>query len=137
MLRAGTLHRLCTYRVVFWLALVAVLLGALAPTVSRALAAAHDSGAILIEVCSSNGPRWVPAFPELSTTDSSNGQESTSFLDHCPFCLLIADRLGPPPATFKHFLNAESGLAPSDVQALFFPDALPVQALPRGPPACS
>ncbi|WP_157077060.1 DUF2946 family protein [Curvibacter delicatus] len=131
------MNQLRACRPAVWLALAAMLLGAFAPTVSRALAAARSDGAPMVEVCTSEGPRWVPLAPtsaDMSTADASHGQESAPSLDHCPFCLLVAERLGPPPAASMHFFNAESGLARPDAQALFFVSRPSTVALPRGPP---
>ena len=131
------MHRVRACRVARWLALAVMLLGAFAPTVSRALAAARSDAALMIEVCTSEGPRWVPlasTSADMSTADFSHGQKSAFSLDHCPFCLLVAERLGPPPAASMHFFNAESGLAPPDAQALFFVSRPSTVALPRGPP---
>ena len=142
------MHRWCASRLTLWLAVAVSLLGALAPTVSRALAA-PGSRALAIEVCTSEGPRWLlaepaevtaaPAVtdPNAQSTVVPDGRETGPTLDHCPFCLLVADRLGPPPAASMHFFNAESGLAPPDEQALFFLSVSTRTALPRGPPARS
>jgi hypothetical protein len=126
-----------------WLALLLSLLGALAPAVSRALAAPGRT-AQAIEVCTSEGPRWLSATaaeaavaaadPDFLRTASPGGQDAAPSLDHCPFCLLVAERLGPPPAASMHFFNAESGLAPPDAQALFFRSISPGSIWPRGPP---
>jgi hypothetical protein len=139
------MHRWCASRLTLWLAVAVSLLGALAPTVSRALAA-PGSRALAIEVCTSEGPRWLlaepaevtaaPAVtdPNAQSTVVPDGRETGPTLDHCPFCLLVAERLGPPPAASMHFFNAESGLAPPDAQALFFVSRPSTVALPRGPP---
>ena len=126
--------RACARRVA-GLALAVMLLGALAPTVSHALARARLAAPTLLDVCSvAASPGEASQHSTPIAGDSSPGQESVPFLNHCPFCLHIADRLGPPPAASTHFFNAESGLAPPDVQALFF-ELLPSPApLPRGPP---
>lgn len=138
VLTPAAMRRLRACRAALWLALAAMLLGAFAPTVSRALAAARSDGAPMVEVCTSEGPRWLPLAPtsaDLSTADASHGQESAPSLDHCPFCLLVAERLGPPPAASMHFFTAEPGLARPDAQALFFPIFRTSPVLPRGPPA--
>lgn len=126
-----------TTRWLRWLALATVLLGALAPTVSHALAAQRAAGGA-IEVCTSQGPRWISADPADARSapgaDSPDGQESALTLEHCPFCLHVAERLGPPPAASMHFFNADCGLAPPEVQALFFQQVGAAAALPRGPP---
>lgn len=136
------MNRWRAFRPGLWLAVAVLLLGALAPTVSRALA---SPGAVpsAIEVCTSEGPRWVdvvstaPSDPATSGTTAPAGPGVVPTLDHCPFCLLVAERLGPPPAASMHFLNAESGLAPPDAQALFFSTVTSAAALPRGPPVAS
>lgn len=135
-------------RLTAWIALAVMLMGALAPTVSHALALARSGMPGAVEVCTSSGMRWVvleavnpAASPAARSkpipTDSPDGQESALSLNHCPFCLPIADRLGPPPAASLHFFNAETGLAQPDAQALFFETFTPSSALPRGPPVFS
>lgn len=142
------MHRLRARRWTVWIALAAMLLGALAPTVSHALALARTDAPFMQMVCTGSGTRWVPTEPTLLasasdqdvtplSTDAPAGPESAPNLNHCPFCLLIADRLGPPPAASMHFFNAESGLAPPDAQALFFRSVPLTLALPRGPPTRS
>ncbi len=140
------MHRWRAHRLILWLTVAVSLLGALAPTVSRALAAA-GSRALAIEVCTSEGPRWqlaatveVAATPAMTDPNSQStvvpeGRDTALTLDHCPFCLLVAERLGPPPAASMHFFNAESGLAPPDAQALFFLSVSTRASLPRGPPS--
>lgn len=138
VLTPDAMRRLRACRAALWLALAAMLLGAFAPTVSRALAAARSDRAPMVEVCTSEGPRWLslaPTSANLSTADASHGQESAPSLDHCPFCLLVAERLGPPPAASLHFFHADTGLARPDAQALFFRTLASTVALPRGPPA--
>jgi hypothetical protein len=139
------MHRLRACRWTVWIALAAMLLGALAPMVSHALARARVDASFMQAVCTGGGTRWVPTEPvsvaatpdqgvASLSTDAPAGQGSVPNLDHCPFCLLIADRLGPLPAASMHFFNAESGLALPDAQALFFASRPPVTLLPRGPP---
>ncbi len=137
------MNRWRAFRPGLWLAVAVLLLGALAPTVSRALASQAGAVPSAIEVCTSEGPRWLdvasaaPSDPNASSTTAPEGPGVVPSLDHCPFCLLVAERLGPPPAASMHFFNAESGLAPPDAQALFFSTVTPAAALPRGPPAAS
>lgn len=117
------------------IALAAMLLAALAPTVSHALARARPVAPTLLDVCSVAGsPGEASQHGTPIAGDSTPGKGSVPSLNHCPFCLHIADRLGPPPAASLHFFNAESGLAPPDVQALFFELLPPPAPLPRGPP---
>jgi hypothetical protein len=118
-----------------WLALCVALSGAAAPTVSRALAATGTRATV--EICTAAG--GVQGVVQPSAASDSFGEVSSTQApalspDHCPFCLLVADRLGPPPAASMHFFNAESGLAPPDAQALFFDSETRAAVLPRGPP---
>lgn len=122
-------------RFIAWIALAALLLGALAPTVSHALARAASGAPALQDLCTVGAPGRVaePAAAALAAA-ASEEPESALALNHCPFCLPIADRLGPPPAASLHFFTAESGLARPDAQAFFFRSATRLLALPRGPP---
>lgn len=125
-------------RLTAWIALAALLLGALAPTASHALARASGVAPALQDLCTVGGPRRLVLAPDpAAAADASDQQESTLALTHCPFCLPIADRLGPPPAASLHFFTAESGLARPDAQAFFFRSATRLLALPRGPPPLS
>jgi len=118
-----------------WLAMLLVLFGAVAPTLSHALAAASAGQPFGIEVCTSGGSRWVSVghnagAPEVAglaastQPDSANGEDgspaSLAPLVHCPFCLLGANPMAPPPA-------------PSDTR--FSPAGLPHEApRPAGNP---
>jgi len=113
-----------------------MLLAALAPAVSHALAPAGAPA--LLDLCTvAAAPGQAAGHATPMPADASPGQESALSLIHCPFCLPIADRLGPPPAASLHFFNADSGLARPDAQALFFQTYTPAAALPRGPPLSS
>lgn len=139
------MQRLRAARLILQLTLAVMLLGALAPTVSRALAAARGGVAPLRDICSTPAagePNPAaslflasPAPAPVSADPRGNG--SSLALDHCPFCLLVADRLGPPPAASMHFFEADSGLARPDEQAFFFQSLSLSSALPRGPPTFS
>ena len=76
-----------------WLALLAIALAALMPTVSRVLAA--QPGALVgLDICF--GPR--SADPSDPAPAPQGGESLRLTLDDCGYCLLMADRLGPPPA---------------------------------------
>jgi len=85
-----------------FIALFAVLLNALAPTLSYAMAA--GKGMAVVEMCTSFGLKKVL----VSNTDGSDSS-STQGIKHCPFCL-SAD--SPPPAPAEHsatlFLSPET-----------------------------
>ena len=78
-----------------WWLLAVMLLGALAPTVSRARAAAHGTaGVTWMEVCTSQGTTQV------AVQDDSRSAPDTVVVDHCLLCVLGMDRLAPPPHPF-------------------------------------
>ncbi|HSO45164.1 MAG TPA: DUF2946 family protein [Rhodoferax sp.] len=119
---------------VLWLALWLALFGALAPTVSHALTWANGDREPLIEICTSAGPRWTA----LSTASEPTPSEPTTAaaLDRCPFCLLMADRLAPPPQP-QALLFAATGHASELVSPpmVFLSVQVLAAAHPRGPPA--
>jgi Protein of unknown function (DUF2946) len=120
---AQPLHRLWAT----WLAVLLALFAALAPTVSHALALDHATQSI--EICSSTGAQTIPA-------DSPAGPESTKLMDHCPFCLLQADRVAPPPSPVATLFLVQGGQQEDPIAQVFFyvPDTYS-SATPRGPPA--
>lgn len=109
------------------LVLAVLLLGALAPGVAPWLAA-QQGAAGAIEVCTTQGMRWV----QPAADESQPAGPATSA--PCLYCLLVADRLGPPPAASMHLFTAESGWAPPDEQAFSFVSTARIAARPRGPP---
>lgn len=139
------MNRLRATRLILQLTLAVMLLGALAPTVSRALAAGRHGPLPGADICSTSSP----ALPDLISPAAASpvglavadapagGTTPAPALDHCPFCLPVAQRLGPPPATSVHFFNADSGLAPPDAQVSSFPSPIGRVARARGPPVFS
>jgi hypothetical protein len=116
-----------------WLALCIALLGALAPTLSHAMNWARGDQAPLIEICTSVGPRWMALSNGFEPVPSDPA--TTAVLDHCPFCLLMADRMAPPPQSLSLSFAAygHAGvLAPPPKVVL--PAQVLAAAHPRGPP---
>ena len=116
------LHRLLAA----WLAMLLALFAALAPAVSHALALDYATQGI--EICTSTGAQTIPA-------DSPTGPESTKLMDHCPFCLLQADRVALPPSPVTTLFLVQSGQLDDPISQAFFyvPESYSVAA-PRGPP---
>jgi hypothetical protein len=120
---------------VVWLAVLIAAFGALAPTVSHALAASQGGTSAWTEVCTNTGPGWVSA-SGLVSTDFPPPQDSAFSLTHCPFCLLYTDRAAPPPHALVHlFAVLGEPEAPTIRQAFFFITLLALTPPPRGPPA--
>lgn len=102
------MHRF-RHRLYAWIALFAMLAGALAPTISRAAAAGDQSGVrYWLEVCSASGSNLI----ELAVADAGRygghglvtaapadgeGAPAHLALDHCPYCGAQAGTAALPP----------------------------------------
>lgn len=127
-----SLFKRLRHHVMVWLALLIAWLGALAPTLSHALAWAGGSAPPLVEICTSNGPRWVAL---KVSTDAPDAPVSLVHPEHCPFCLHSTDRVAPPP----HVPGADFGapgdpVAPTPGSASVGGSPLAPVPPPRGPP---
>jgi ABC-type amino acid transport substrate-binding protein len=132
-----TFHRL-RQPLILWLALLIAAFCALAPALSHARMAQASQGATTVEVCTSNGARWValedsPAAPVA--TSNEEGKKSALHLKHCPFCLLGTDRDAPAPHPLVHlFVVLGDHQVPTIRQAFFFSSHYTLAAPARGPP---
>lgn len=127
-MRAVRAHR----RLTSWIAALAILLASLAPALSHALASA--TGSNWIEICTTQGSRWIQAGQD----GSERAPSSAHVLEHCPYCSLQAPTLGLPPVTHRVHLPVQL----SHVVPLAFlgaPRTLHawVSAQPRAPPLFS
>jgi hypothetical protein len=125
------LTRSMTKRLRFvWLALFAVLLNALAPTVSHALAASRP--AIPLDVCSVDGGTSFAVAAALLVQDEHAGM---GVLDDCGYCLTHAGSHGLPPPVHAPLALVE-GTEPRPFLFHHAPRPLAVwlAAVPRGPP---
>lgn len=117
-----------------WMAVLAVLMAALAPSISHALGS--KNGGSSIEICTSVGAKWVNA-------GGGNGDEapktpSAHPLEHCPYCSLHATTIPIPAASIAtvpvllpaHDLPIAFLAAPRTLHAW-------VSAQPRAPPLLS
>ncbi|UXH77568.1 DUF2946 domain-containing protein [Roseateles amylovorans] len=121
-----------------WIACFAILLTALAPTLSHAFR--PDVPAGWIEICSATGAKLIRADDGLGLkTEASGKSDSDSTADHavkhCPYCSSHATALGLPPAASSGVIALSLGHA---VPKLFLtaPRTLFAWAAaqPRGPP---
>lgn len=113
-----------------FIALFAVLLNALAPTLSYAMAA--GKGVAVLEMCTSFGLKKVP----VSGTDSED-TSSTHGFKHCQFCLSVG---APPPPSVKQtvavFAPLQTAMAmASDRQIVRNPLLFWSASHKRGPPS--
>jgi hypothetical protein len=119
-----------------WLALLLAFFGALAPTLSHALNHARGDRSLMVEVCTSSGPRWMALAQAPSfQADAPDVPASAQVLDHCPFCLHLADRVAPPPSLLLHLFQVEGGQQEAPVwQAFFFFQSTSLRPPTRAPP---
>jgi hypothetical protein len=88
-----------------WVAVWAILLGALAPTLSHAMRAWQHAPVTWVEVCSTTGAKLVAVSLDKGVAGKADPQSrlpgSNHAGEHCPFCLMHADDvavLPSPPA---------------------------------------
>jgi hypothetical protein len=119
-------------RLISTIAALAILLAALAPALSHALASA--AGTSWVEICTAQGSKWIQAGDD----GSERAPTSAHVLDHCPYCSLHAPGLGLPPAEFRAHLPLRLGDA-VPLAFLSAPRTLHawVSAQPRAPPLFS
>ena len=81
-----------------WIACFAMLLNALAPSVSHAVTARSSTPASpMMEICTMNGVQSVASLHGQSERDHS-GPGKAGFGEHCPFCLPHGCSTGLPPS---------------------------------------
>lgn len=121
-----------------WIACLAILFAAFAPSISHARAAATGAG--WMEVCSTAGARLVDmnAGQGLDMQLPATGGVDTSHLDHCPFCYTHG---GAPLALPGAELTLPAFTAQDTHPFLFYhaPRPLPVWTVahPRAPPSAT
>jgi hypothetical protein len=137
-------------RLGIWIACFAILMNALAPSISHAMALMNGT-ASLIEVCTVDGTRYISA--GTSTEVSANGDprdgqaarlpgkatvDLVHDMQHCPFCYTHAASFAlPVPFAVPLAVTGGHDVFPP----LFYQSPTPLfswsRAHPRGPPALS
>lgn len=126
-----------TRRALFaWIAALAILFSALAPSISHALSIDRGNAAWL-EICSANGVKLLPA----SAVDAAQKPVKDLLqhhMEHCPYCVTHGGTFALlPPAPITFAVLGGHDLFPS----LYYQAAAPLfawsAAQPRGPPAVS
>ena len=118
--------------------MMALVLGALAPTLAHAWVSAADEGQ-WIEVCSASGMVWLRADGSDASADAAGNTDMpmADMAQHCPWCSLHGASSGLPPDLPVAFVAVQAG---ADVP-VWRGSALVVQvltgALPRAPPLTS
>ena len=119
-------------RLTGWIAVLAILLASLAPSLGHALAS--GTGSNWVEICSAQGSKWISAGED----GADHAPAAAHVLDHCPYCSLHAVSLGlPPVASLTHLPLRLAHAVP--LAFLAAPRTLHawVSAQPRAPPLFS
>lgn len=119
-----------------WMACFAIMLVALAPSISHALGAKKASTKEWTEICTSTGVKQVKLTGEGAEPFSPGKHDQHS--EDCPFCRTHADTVGPPPTSAAiAFIPA----APQSRPFLFYQAPRPLftwsPAQSRAPPLAS
>ena len=126
---------LFTRRFAAWIACFAILLAALAPSISQAVAnAKQESGSGWAEICSVAGIRFVQV--DAGAPDDGKSAGKAMPMEHCAFCSTHAGSVGLPPSPIMP-LPVASGTA--IFPALYYQSPAPLfiwsTAQSRAPPA--
>jgi len=85
-------------RIAIWSAALAVFLASIAPAWTHLLASLIGDGTEWIEVCTTQGTKWVAATSDATPALPDDGSAASS--KHCPLCLFHANLAWLPPADF-------------------------------------
>ena len=124
-----------TRRLAAILATFAMLLAALAPAATQALAAANDQHVRWTAVCTSDGARLMPVPTDAAGVPVA---PAAGHVDHCPFCAPHAAATALPPHA-EVTVPAVAGSDPVPPLYLLAPHPLFAwaSAQPRAPPVAS
>lgn len=125
-------------RLIAWIATFAILLAALAPSISHAVAAAKGEKSLWVEICSIAGSKLVRVGDADGAKDPAAPVQKPMSMEHCPFCFTHAGSTGIlPSAEFVLPPAAGKPVAPS----LYYHSPRPLfnwaPAQSRAPPAFS
>jgi hypothetical protein len=71
-------------------------------------------------------------------SEAPNKPDAATVFEHCPFCLVAADRLAPPPAAFTpNLLGAADNVLVAPAPVFFVVTHTNPAPPPRGPPLSS
>jgi hypothetical protein len=128
-----------SWRWTIWIACFAVLMNALAPSISHAMAAATRGVPATWEICRTDGAMATPGQPDLVVVGAlakKANEASFADMDDCGYCLPHSGSFALMPSTITGLgLMGGHALRPF----LFYRAPQPLLALsaapPRGPPA--
>jgi DUF2946 family protein len=124
---------------VSWLACMAIVLNALAPAISHAMASVQGQPAPWTEICSVSGTKFAPLDFNLAVDGKKDRDtQPMSSMQHCPYCLTHAGSVGM--LTDIGFELAKHDLSYS-LPELFYQSPHPLfvwaASSPRAPPLLS
>ncbi|MNR76119.1 hypothetical protein D3C72_67740 [compost metagenome] len=123
-------------KLVSWIAFIAILMAALAPTISHAMKSHDGLSTALMEICTVEGMRMVDTGPADKSSDDKS--KHSAHMEDCPYCRVVSALPGLPPTEWQ-WLPAPVGKAV--LPRLFYQaPALHTSWLPpqsRAPPALS
>lgn len=120
-----------------WIALLAITLAALMPTVSRALAPSRaELPAGWVEICSGAGMQWVSlqTGETVRTHPGDPDAPQAPLLDACAYCVLAAERPTPPTQASLFLSLPGRAVAPGAPPAYRAPLLAGATVRARGPP---
>jgi len=121
-----------THRLTAWLALLAMLWGALAPTLAQAAVASSGSPA-WVEVCSTSGVVWVRV-DNAADASSTEPAPMAATASACAWCLLQGSADVPPTRATTALVTPVPGALPGGMFASIVPAAVWSAAQSRAPP---
>ena len=86
-----------------WIAILAVVTGSLAPSISQAISVAQDGKGFAVEVCTATGSKMTV----MLGADHKQDQETKKTNEHCPFCIMHGAYALPVNSTLS-FAKPES-----------------------------
>jgi hypothetical protein len=121
-------------RMTAWIAIFAILLAALAPSISQAVNVARGSSANWIEICTASGFKLAKISGTQDPGSQTPGHDGTHF-KRCPFCCPHAGSAGLPPSVNLALPSADGALS---LPSLFYQSPQPLftwaAAQSRAPP---
>lgn len=122
-------------RLIAWIATFAILLSALAPSISHAVALAKGEKSLWVEVCSVAGSKLVKVG---DAGDPATPAKKPAGMEHCPFCSTHAGSAGILPGAG---IVLPAALGKPVVPTLYYQSPRPLfswaPAQSRAPPALS
>jgi len=121
-------------RLIHWIAILAVLMSALAPTISQAIALNESGKGFVMQICSASGAKITQVIGDNSSVPADQSATTDS---HCPYCVVQGAYVLPSVATFNFAVPQTVSLYPS----LFYQSPKPLfvwgSSPARAPPALS